>query len=583
MAIFGCQMFTLASFVVVGLFGTAEGNAYRGNLRAAAMGKMSAADLRTTVLEEVLGALGSGNRVTDKRISAIEQTLKPTFDAMPKNEYGNLEDAAARYVLHRLFVQRHAMYIRGLDPGSVVNMSTAEVLEDHIPTFVLSLFEDRMKSHGLGLHEMTVLAATLEHLIHDEASSRLQAVYQAHNQSQENPLDEFAMKRMIDTYMAMFVTGRLNFDSTTLAETAERVQSSYPGWHDTKKFVMQVISEVVASKASDPEFAAGNFSFRAATHIVEEIGERYGRWQNSECVELKDSLVKLEDRGSGRVLLKEFYRSAMNGNWQFSEKEDYLRETGALDDSYQAKEPAVVIPNYVNAPSNCLASSSIYQVCCINECEALMAPIEQQIGAHEATTARILEVVANLASSTVPAPRTLSQDLRDRLEDIANHHAGTVPLHGRLFAQWLHHAYPRECPYPQESGTNPVTADQWLQQKQTIVAMAKSDIRDYVQKADAMAVSAKASKAKTDPEGKATAASSEAPKLPWSPEEKLIARHGDRKQKNSSWVRTVAVFIAALSGFIALFHTLRDSLSAVFGGSKDAPALLPYVKKQHAC
>merc|ERR1719343_1639826 len=29
---------------------------------------------------------------------------------------------------------------------------------------------------------------------------------------------------------------------------------------------------------------------------------------------------------------------------------------------------------------------------------------------------------------------------------IGKRHAGKVPPHGRLFAQWLHHAYPRECP-----------------------------------------------------------------------------------------------------------------------------------------
>merc|ERR1719456_127612 len=28
-----------------------------------------------------------------------------------------------------------------------------------------------------------------------------------------------------------------------------------------------------------------------------------------------------------------------------------------------------------------------------------------------------------------------------------------VPLHGRLFAQWMHHIYPRECPYPHLTGT----------------------------------------------------------------------------------------------------------------------------------
>merc|ERR1740129_2739471 len=32
-------------------------------------------------------------------------------------------------------------------------------------------------------------------------------------------------------------------------------------------------------------------------------------------------------------------------------------------------------------------------------------------------------------------------------------HRGKVPLYGRLFAQWLHHAYPRECPFPHLSGS----------------------------------------------------------------------------------------------------------------------------------
>merc|ERR1719498_1923517 len=27
-----------------------------------------------------------------------------------------------------------------------------------------------------------------------------------------------------------------------------------------------------------------------------------------------------------------------------------------------------------------------------------------------------------------------------------------VPLHGRLFAQWLHYVFPRECPFPHKLG-----------------------------------------------------------------------------------------------------------------------------------
>ena len=35
------------------------------------------------------------------------------------------------------------------------------------------------------------------------------------------------------------------------------------------------------------------------------------------------------------------------------------------------------------------------------------------------------------------------------MEMIADKHHGEVPLHGRLFSQWLHYVFPQECPYPQ--------------------------------------------------------------------------------------------------------------------------------------
>jgi len=43
--------------------------------------------------------------------------------------------------------------------------------------------------------------------------------------------------------------------------------------------------------------------------------------------------------------------------------------------------------------------------------------------------------------------------LRSRLEQVAESHGGHVPLHGRLFKQWLHHVFPLDCPYPHEAGT----------------------------------------------------------------------------------------------------------------------------------
>eukprot|EP00439_Symbiodinium_sp_Y106_P008311 s6350_g1.t1 len=444
----------------------------RGNLHASA-GSMSTDQLRETVLQEVMAALGTGNRVTDKRLQRIEAVLKPTFVAMPKNEHGKLEDAAARYVLHRLFAHRHAMQIKGLQADGMdwKNVTTSKVLEElgaspeHVPSFVLSLFEERLKDQGLGLHELTVLAATLEHLIHDEAVHRLEVVYEAHGLSQDARVKEVALQDLIDTYMTLFLVGSQNFSATSVSKERDMIVESYPGWQETRKFTMQVRSSMVAEKgsSSDPNFALENFSFRAATEIVEEIGERYGRWQDSECRDLKTSLLKSEHAGTGRVLLKDFYSAALGGQWQFSESIEYLRELGALDES-DPSHLAVFIPNYVNSQSNCVASSSIYSVCCINECEALMGHLEAKVAAPQAAPKEILEIVASLPSATVRTPRQLPETLTARLEEVAAQHGGSVPLHGRLFAQWLHHAYPRECPYPHAAGkTSPMTADEWMQ------------------------------------------------------------------------------------------------------------------------
>ena len=384
----------------------------RGKLQVAA-GSISVEQLRETVLQEVMAALGDGNRVTNERLKSIEDAARSSFQAMPKNKYGNLEDATARYMLHRLFVQRHGMYIKGLEASGMnwQNTSTSEVLQDHVPSFVLSLFEDRLKGQGLGLHELSVLAATLEHLIHDEAVSRLSVVYQAHNVSEEARIDETRLQDLIDTYMTIFLVGKQDVTANTVAAERAAVVDSYPGWYETQKFTMQVRSNLLASKAVDSNFAPGNLSFHAATAVVEEIGERYGRWQDAECRDLKRSLTSIEHGSSGRALLKDFYGSALKGNWQFSESISYLRELGALDES-DPSNIAVLIPNYVNSQSNCVASSSIYSVCCINECEGLLSHLEREVAAPDVEPERLLPIVSDLPSASVQAPRALSEELK---------------------------------------------------------------------------------------------------------------------------------------------------------------------------
>jgi len=99
-------------------------------------------------------------------------------------------------------------------------------------------------------------------------------------------------------------------------------------------------------------------------------------------------------------------------------------------------------------------------VCCKDECEGLLGHFEKELAASEATPEAITKIAKGLASPTVSAPRELSATLLNRLNDIAAQHERMVPLHSRLFAQWMHHAYPRECPYPQLSST--MSVEGWL-------------------------------------------------------------------------------------------------------------------------
>jgi len=115
--------------------------------------------------------------------------------------------------------------------------------------------------------------------------------------------------------MSLFILGKnaSEMSPREVSRLLATIPSSYPGWHDTQKFVKQVRSEVVAAKAVESDFLNGELTFKAVAQVVEEIGERYGHWQDAECKDLKNALVKMEHKGTGQVLLKDFYGQALDG------------------------------------------------------------------------------------------------------------------------------------------------------------------------------------------------------------------------------------------------------------------------------
>merc|ERR1719384_1558468 len=235
----------------------------------------------------------------------------------------------------------------------------------------------------------------------------------------------------------------------------------FPSWHDFKLWVQDVRYTMTRERVSQ-SFQSEDNSLEHVIREVQEINDRLGVFQNIECRSLKGALADMEYKNSGRVLLSDFYREGMKGEFLFIEQVDYLRKLGALDET-DPKHPSVVIPNYLGGQANCLASTSFHSVCCIDECESLLSQLERGVAAPTASPALLAELVGRLHSDTIDAPRNLSASLVLRLSEIADHHGGTVPLHGRLFAQWMHHAFPLECPYPHAAGTTtPLTPDEWM-------------------------------------------------------------------------------------------------------------------------
>merc|ERR1719243_440491 len=68
------------------------------------------------------------------------------------------------------------------------------------------------------------------------------------------------------------------------------------------------------------------------------------------------------------------------------------------------------------------------------------------------------------AIESMPQEENITPEIRQWLADVAALHEDQVPIHGRLFAQWLHFVFPHECPYPHMGGLLPKTLEQWREQ-----------------------------------------------------------------------------------------------------------------------
>jgi len=424
--------------------------------------KVDTSSIERALLSELSG------KADAVQLLRIEEQLHPMFAALPKNKHGRLDSASVRYALHRYFMHKHGWYVNGLGAANSTDdtSSASSIMKARAPSFIQHVFEQRLHGQGLDHHELAVFAATLTDLIHNEVSGNLQEVYANLELPTAGPVTEEEFDIATKAYLLGYLSGGRE-EVTTLDELPAVELSwdgDYPAWKDTLMWAsdLKVAIDTADKDRRNPFTQRRWRSFEQQMSFLQECGHLLGPYQNLECHTLKDLLSEMEDDGTGRVPLSRFYRGGVEGDWTFSESVEYLRHIGALDDT-NPKRMSVIIPNYIQSQSNCLAGSSFYSVCCSDECEGLMQHLERDIATPSAAPGRIAEVVSGLHSDTVDAPRNLSAALLDRLQGIGRLHGGYVPLHGRLFAQWMHHAYPRECPFPHVSGTTtPMSPADWM-------------------------------------------------------------------------------------------------------------------------
>jgi len=509
-------------------------------------------------LDEVFGR---GHGVDSARMATIKTTLEPLFSVLPKNGAGRLDSPFMRYAVQRYFSQRHGWIVKGFEPHAdkvnVSDMQAASVMNTKVPGYVEAVLKKTLSDGGFLLQDIVIAVASIERLIFDDGLTSVESAFYLNKLSTSQPLTSEAS--LTEVLVSYFIIEHLDGNATDQSKhqmDKGAINIYYPHWPETLKFIEDIAGDdAFQQRHPTNPFAETSFSFEDVARITQTISERFGPLSNHECHDMKLKLAEMDVHGTGRVKLADFYRSSQGGAWQFLETSEYLANIGALDTSSDFHGPQVIIANYITGMNNCISSSLYYDICCLNECDGIFQHIEGRIHSPTASAIQITQAIQEgitlspLLSSSAPVePRNLSTQLIARLGEIGDRHGDAIPLHGRLFAQWLHYAFPQECPFPHVTGTVSPQSMSDLKESNTAMSASKDEMTQFIES-----------------EAGRRAPSPEAGKGMWSLHEELLAPSA-RASSWSSLPRSAVhvVMMLFFSGLILkelmrLFHTMSMS------------------------
>jgi len=435
-------------------------------------------EIQNSVRLALSNKLISRNSTSDAHTSfeLIEKSVSPTYQALPKNEKGGIGSSSLVYLVRSYFAKEHGWHIHGLGTHAsnvtTNDMHNTSILEQMAPAIVQNLIDAQSVNHIFYLKDVIAMVATLEYLVISESARILEDIYDQEKVDSQSVIDEELLVRLLVIYS---VTFEVPTNHARIQQISKRVLN--------QNFKHELFLTPMKDIVGNFEFMRGhqnpfskNYRFEDAVTMVTEYHKSYGKRQVEECTLMKEELMRRDPAGMGRVPLHSFHAesAAKSSLFKFGEGKDYLREIGALDES-EALVPKVIIPNYVQGPWNCLARSGYYAICCLNECESIMNAVEQRFESPTVAPQPMLEFVGNLSSATVDGPRQLPDGLAKKLQEIAKLHKGDVPIYGRLFAQWLHFAFPYECPYPSLQAGN-IKKEMWMPERRVETASSEEKL-----------------------------------------------------------------------------------------------------------
>lgn len=420
--------------------------------------KESAERLERALIVEIESALaGNHTGIDPARLRSLELELKPIYETLPHergsdNSPGGLGLASARYLLHQHFLREHAWYVRGLNPAGDGRKppSAKEALRSRVAGHLLEVLENKVGKDGLNLKMLAVFVATLEFLIHGDQRERLKQAWLVHSLKSEGTADADASSSVLRVFTAHYVFTSQKVDSgyvLTLDRALDEVSTIsriWSGWPNIESFIHGEVAKRKTKRAS------GTLTFEDVFEVADEVLLNFQQVSGSMCRDMEKTFTSLEGGMNGSVRHADLINSPSGS--LFREPKDYLLSLGALDES-QPDGPHILMPNYMLGPSNCDGTTSFYDLCCPNACEAHKMQLERGLLNAGDPLETVKAIVRQRLASTIP------DDLLNELHSLVQANQGQVLIHGRGFADWLHKVFPRECPKPREADFKGMVGD----------------------------------------------------------------------------------------------------------------------------